>query len=719
MSNRSWSSGAWYRVAGFRPRLRAHASIYRHQFRGDIWFVLQDRSSGRFHRFTPEAHRLIAMMDGQRSLDDIWALACDQLEVDAVTQDELVSLIGRLHTADVLRGDVPPDIVEMSERGRKMKRQKMVRSVLNPLALRVPVFDPDDFLTATMPLVRPLISVFGALLWLLLIVYGGVLLALNWDPLTENVADRVLSTDNLPLLLVSYPLIKAFHELGHAYTIKRWGGGVHEIGVMFLVFMPVPYVDASDSIAFDNKWRRVLVGAAGILVELALAAIAMIVWANAEEGLVRAFAFNVMLVGGVSTLLFNGNPLLRFDGYYVLCDLIEVPNLGQRANKYLAYLVQRFGFGMTWAENPVTARGEARWFVFYSISAFIYRLFITFAIVTLVATKFFIIGIVLACWAVFLMLVLPVLKMGWYLFTSPQLRRKRGRALGVTFGSLGAIVAVLLFVPVPYHTMAEGVVAPPQQAYVNAASAGVVSEISVSSGETVTAGTPLAVISDPLIASQRAVLVARINELNQRLSVELSFDPVAARIMQQERDAAQAELELTDFRIDALTLRASMDGQVILSNKADLIGRYARPGQLFAVVADYDDPLIRVVVTEDKADLVRRRTESLSVRFAAAPEETYPAHIASDTPALSRDVPSLALTPEGGGLIVLDPAAPLSAPLALDGLYHLDLRLNASHSVSTYGDRVYVRFSHGSAPIAERLYRRASQIFLRYLAPLV
>jgi putative peptide zinc metalloprotease protein len=583
----------------------------------------------------------------------------------------------------------------------------------------VPIFDPDDFLTATMPLVRPVLSIFGAFAWLVLIIYGIVLLALNWGPLTENVADRVLATDNLLLLLLSYPLIKALHEFGHAYTIKRWGGEVHEIGVMFLVFMPVPYVDASDSIAFDKKWRRALVGAAGILVELALASVAMIVWVNAEEGLVRAFAYNVMLVGGVSTLLFNGNPLLRFDGYYVMSDLIEIPNLGQRANKYLGYLVQRYCFGVTWAENPVTAKGEARWFLFYSIAAYIYRLFITFAIVTLVATKFFIIGIVLACWAVFLMLVLPLLKMGWFLLTSPQLRRKRGRALGVTFAILSAIVAAVLFVPVPYHTMAEGVVAPPPEAFVNAASEGVVSHIFVSSGDIVAAGTPLAVIADPLIGSQRAVLEARINELNQRLSVELAYDPVAAKIMAKERDAAVAELELTDFRIDALTLRAGMDGEVILSNKADLIGRYARPGQLFAVVADYKDPLIRVVVPQGRADLVRRRTESLTVRFAAAPGATYPARVARDTPALSRDVPSLALTPEGGGMIVLDPAAPRSAPLALDRVYHLDLRLDVTHAVRTYGDRVYVRFSHGAEPIITRLVRGASQIFLRYLAPLV
>ena len=100
------------------------------------------------------------------------------------------------------------------------------------------------------------------------------------------------------------------------------------------MFLPVPYVDASSSAAFQEKWRRALVGAAGIVVELVLASFALLVWLNVEAGLLRAFAYNVMLIGGVSTILFNGNPLLRFDGYYVLADLLEIPNLADRAKRF-------------------------------------------------------------------------------------------------------------------------------------------------------------------------------------------------------------------------------------------------------------------------------------------------------------------------------------------------------------------------------------------------
>ncbi|WP_249200715.1 peptidase M50 [Thetidibacter halocola] len=714
MKTRSWSSASWYRVSEMRPRLRAHVRIHRHLYRGKVWFVLQDRASGRFHRFTPETYRLIAMMDGHRTMEQIWTEAVASMEIDAVTQDELVRLVGQLYSADVLAGDVPSDIVEISDRGRQRARQTLVRSVLNPLALRLPLFDPDDFLAATMPLVRPLLSWFGVLMFVLVVAYGGFLAVSHWGPLTENLLDRTLTRDNLMLLLVAYPVIKAFHELGHAYFIKRWGGAVHEIGVMFLVFMPVPYVDASDSIAFPDKWRRALVGAAGILTEVFLAAIAMIVWVGAEEGIVRAFAFNVMLIGGVSTLLFNGNPLLRFDGYYVLCDLLEIPNLGQRANRYLGYLVQRRAFGMDWVENPVTAPHEPFWFVTYAVAAYVYRLFIMLAILGLVATRFFVIGVVLAVWALFLMLILPLLKGVWWLFTAPVLRRHRGRAFAVTGGLVAAVLAVLLFVPVPHNTMAEGIVIPRPEAFANATWEGKVSEVFVETGSEVQAGAALLRIEDPLTEARRVVLAARIAEIQRRMAAETPFDQIALRILEEELAAAKGDLALTEDRIAGQTLLAATSGRVILPKGQDLRDSFARRGDMLAVVEDFSDPTIRVVVSEDQSSLVRNETRTTEIRFAYDADTVHPAQLVRAAPGLSRTLPSLALATQGGGEQVLDPSQPMERLQSFDPVYQLDLRLQDGVAVPVYGARVHVRFAHDPAPLAGRIWRAGTRVFLKY-----
>src|SRR5262249_15033873 len=159
-------------------------------------------------------------------------------------------------------------------------------------------------------LVRPLFGWFGALIWLSAITAGLVLAGLNWSALTENVVDRALAPQNLLLLWLVYPLVKAVHELGHAYATKIYGGEVHGFGVMFFVFVPVPYVDASAASGFPDKRQRMVVGAIGIAVEMLLAAVAVLVFTHATIGPVHAAAYNVILIGGVSTLLFNGNPLL-------------------------------------------------------------------------------------------------------------------------------------------------------------------------------------------------------------------------------------------------------------------------------------------------------------------------------------------------------------------------------------------------------------------------
>ena len=708
----SYFSSSWYRVSGLRLRLRSHARIHRNIFRGQLWYVLQDRTSGRFHRFTPETYLLISLLDGKRKLQEVWEIACEQLQDKVTTQDEIIQLLGRLHTADVLFGDVPPDIGELADRGKRQRSQKLIMSFLNPLALRLALIDPNEFLNATLPLVRPLFSWFGAVVFVCLAGYSFVLAGVHWSALTENVTDRVLSAENLVLLLVAYPAIKAVHELGHAYAVKRWGGDVHEIGIMLLVFMPVPYVDASDSLSFQNKWHRALVGGAGILVEVMLASIALMVWLNAEEGLVRAFAFNVMLIGGVSTLLFNGNPLLKFDGYYVLSDIIEIPNLASRANKYLGYLIQRYAFGMRSATSPVTARGEEGWLFFYSIAAFCYQVAITAAIVVYVSTRFFVLGTIMAIWSLILMVGVPFAKQLWFLLSSPQLRHNRGRAFGVV-GSMLAVLALILFVvPLPYSTTAQGIVWLPGDGIVHAGSDGVVTEVLAEPDSKVMPGTPLIRLEDPLLAARTELLGLRVKELELRLDGQDIADPGKARIVREELRLARADLDLARERQKALIVRSQAEGTLILPGAADIVGKFVRRGDTIAYVPRYEKPLIRVIVAESDADLVRSRTRDASVRLVGNVLEVLPVAVVSEVPAFTATLPNLALSTAGGGEIALDPTD-ASRKRVLANLLHLDLRLADSRYIPRIGSRVYVRFVHGAEPMAGRLYRSVRQIFLR------
>ena len=302
-------SSLWYRVAPLRPRLLARARLHRHRYRGERWYLLQDPASGRVHRFTPAARLVLAAMDGQRSVLDLWKLAQRRLGDDAPTQDEIIQLLGQLHASDLLSTDASPDALEVFERGQKQDAAKSRRSWANPMALRIPLVDPGSFLDRFAPTWRWLWGWPGALIWLALVLPALVLLPQHWPDLTGNLADRVLAADNLLLVALVFPVIKALHELGHATATRAAGGEVHDMGIMLLVMMPVPYVDASAATVLHSRWRRALVGAAGMMVELFLAALAFYVWLAVEPGVARAVCFNVMLVAGVSTLVFNGNPL--------------------------------------------------------------------------------------------------------------------------------------------------------------------------------------------------------------------------------------------------------------------------------------------------------------------------------------------------------------------------------------------------------------------------
>ena len=425
-------SQSWYRVAALTPRLRLHVRVSRHRYRGQPWYVLQDSVTARYHRFTPSAYFVIGLMDGRRKLDTIWEAANTEFGDDAPTQDEVIQLLGQLHAGDVLQCEIPPDSMELFRRYEQDRLSKLTRRLVSPLSIRIPLFDPERMLEFLIPLVRPLFSWIGFIIWTLVVGVGIALVVSHWTDLTHNISDRVLNTDNLLLIWLSFPFIKLLHELGHALATKHWGGEVHEMGISLLVLTPVPYIDASASSAFPDKRKRIFVAAAGMMVELFIATLALFVWLNVENGLVSAAMFNIMLIGGVSTLFFNGNPLLRFDGYFMLADAIEIPNLGGRSTQYLGYLCQRYLFDVQSAESPVTADGERRWFVLYGIAAFIYRLIITFVIVLFIPTKFFIVGILLAEWAVLTQVLFPLGKQLKFLFVSPKIRRRRLRALGLT-----------------------------------------------------------------------------------------------------------------------------------------------------------------------------------------------------------------------------------------------------------------------------------------------
>lgn len=702
----------WYRVAGLRPRLRPHVGVTRQEFRGTIWHVLEDSAHNRHHRFPQAGYAAISLMDGTRTVDEIWR-ALGSLGEERPTQDDVIQLLAQLDGADLLATDRQPDFHQLDRRSRQQSGQKMMRRLLSPLYLRLPLVDPDRFLTATAPFLRPLWSVWGVLLWLAVVGSGVAQAALHWTALTGNISDKVLAADNLLILSLTFPLVKLLHELGHGYAAKLGGAEVHEAGVMTLVVMPVPYIDVTASVAFRSRWQRALVAAAGMLVELFVAGLAMMVWTAAEPGLVRAAAFNAMLIAGVSTLVFNGNPLLRFDAYYILCDLIEIPNLASRANRYWSYLVTRYVYRVPEQVSPVTAPGEAAWFLFYAPASYLYRLTVMASIALFVATLLHGLGAVLAIWTIAVGVALPIGKGVWFLATSPVLRQHRARAIGLTVLTVGGAAALLFLLPLPYGTVVQGIVWAPPEAELRAGAEGTVLAMDAAPGALVSRGDKLVVMGDPLLEARVGVLEAQLSEIRLRQFAAQSTDQVQAQMYGQQAAYFTSEVAEARRRRAELTVRSPTAGALLLGFPQDLPGKYLRRGELIGHVVDGTAASIRVVVPQSDIDLVRQGTRAVDIRFASDPLTVYHSPpITREVPTATRELPSAALSVTGGGAISTEPSDDKHIR-AVELLFQVDLALPQGLSADRLGERVYVRLDHGTRTIGWYAARKLRQVFLR------
>lgn len=704
---------SWYRVAHLKPTIKRHCQTQRRLYRGELWYILTDPVSGKHYRFSPQAYQLIGLMDGERSVQELWDFACRDFSDEAPTQPEVVSLLGQLYSADILSCDVPPDTGELLMRGQKIKRDAFLAKLRGgPLFMRLPLGDPEKFLTKTQKLADLCFSRSGLLIWAATIIAAAIMLLLHWSEFTNNSVDRLLGGGNLLILFLLYPLLKGLHELGHGYAVKRWGGEVHEIGVMLLVFMPVPYIDASSSSAFRQRWQRLVVSGAGIAVELFFGALAALIWVSIEPGVTRAIAYNIILVGGVSTLLFNGNPLLRYDGYYLLSDLLDIPNLAQRSRQYLGWLSARYIFDSRLHAEPYCGPGEQLWLIAYGLLSFAYRICVYLLIIYFVAGKFFFLGVLIAAWGAITMFVLPTTHMLNELLTGMAYQDKRTRVIAVLTSLLFFCAALLFVVPLPHFTNSEGVTWIPEQGLVRTKTSGIVERIVAPPNAFVRQGDVLIECRDSSLEAEAKILTSQMREFESRYQAAYVHDQIEAKIIAEDLAALRQRVVRVAGQLQGLTITSPTNGHFVVPGADDMAGRFLKQGELVGYVLQEEEATVRIVVPQDKIDLVRKKTKALELRVATRPDKVVPGHIIREVPGAVDRLPSTVLSRAGGGDIVVDPLEE-SGKKMFTRMFQFDVAFRAPSLNKFRGSRVYVRFDHGWEPIAFRCYRALRQLFLK------
>ncbi len=676
----------WLRVADLRPQLRKHVDIYTQVYRGNRWYVLHDTANGHHLRVNESAHAFIARLDGDLPVQDIWEILVGESAELAPDKEEIILILTQLFAIDLLRSNIPIDAKEFFNRYLSAKNLHKRRALMNPLALRFALFDPDSLLNHLMIFLRPLFSWSGFIIWSVIVSFACLLAMINFPILQAAVSPEILAPKNILLMLVLYCMIKLIHEFAHGLAVKIWGGEVHEMGITLLVLMPIPHVDASAASAFRNKYKRMFVGAAGIFAELLMAALALIVWFQAEPGLLKDAALNIVLIGSVSTLLFNANPLLRFDGYYVFQDLIEIPNLYTRSSKYYLYLIQRYLFKLDQITTPQTAKGERAWFLLYGLAATLYRLVIIVSIALFLAEQYLFIGVALAVWAIINQLLIPLIRGLRFLLSAPVLTQHRIRAGLVTSGLIGSFVLILVYVPVSLSTRANGIVWLSDQAQVFVETSGFVDEILVQSGESVSVGEPILRMHAPLLDTRIEVLEAKRRELELRNAAEKITERVQSKITMEELNSLESELRLLQERSSSLLLLSRISGKIVIPDEKTLKGLYLKQGDLLAYIIRPEDLIVRTVIPQQSIGLVQKQVSNIQVQFAEQLGKTVNARILRETPAGNTMLPSAALGAAGGGGITVS-MSDSSGRTATEKLFQLDLSIPAELNLVGLGAR--------------------------------
>lgn len=648
-SDRSLFSESWHRVAAQRIRLRPSVQIRKQFYRGERWHVVHDPFTHNFFRFTAEAHTFITRLDGSQTVEEIWQQCLKLNGERAPGQGEVIQMLAQLYQANLIVSDVPPDTARLFERQKQHKQRELRSRLMSVFFLRLRLWDPDSFLKRALPYMGWMFSRPMAVLWVLVVGTGLAMALGDWDRLRGQTAG-VLEPGNLLLLYLAFGLAKLVHEFGHAFTCRRYGGEVHAMGLTLLVFTLVPFVDATAAWAFRERYKRVFVGLAGMIPELFLAGLAAIVWANTGPGLLNGICYNLMLVASVSTVLFNANPLLRFDGYYILSDLTDTPNLQQRAQQQLLHVVEHHVFNVKQSVGPARSRRESGLLVAFAIASWIYRVIITWTLIILVADKYFGLGLMAAAVAFFGTFLMPIGMAVRYLVREPRIERVRRRAWTISLTAIAVVVVLISLVPFPRRFRAPGLLRAESYTKVIADTAGYVETVAVNSRTQVAAGDLLLTLRNPELDLQIAAGEA---ERAATLSLErkvLREAPARIAVVRRRLEAIERQLGELKARRDALAFHSRQAGMWVSPRAGDYPGLWVARGTAVGEIVDNNSFEFLAVVAQSTArELFGEEISHAEIRFPGQAGEV--ARVASwrVIPGRQDVLPSPALGWAGGG----------------------------------------------------------------------
>lgn len=609
------------------------------------WYHVECRDLGRFFRIGLSEYTFISLFDGSTTPATAMGLTARILGADAFTEEQATSILLWLIENDLAtRVDAGFNGSTSSHQSDRETREALNR--LNPFFLRLPFGNPDR-------LAEKLTHYFGWLhAWPTVIaaLFVGLTaltyVANDWAEFQQS-ARTVLAPDNWLWLTLTWVGLKVIHESSHGIACKRLGGNVSETGLIFILCAPVAYVDVTSSLRFRSKWQRIQIAAAGMYAELVVAAFALLIWTQVGSELGKHLLHNVVLMASLSTLLFNANPLMKFDGYYMLSDWMEIPNLAARGNDVLRSFARQFLLGQQSApttEMPL----RRRFIVAYGVAAAVWKVLVTVGLLIAASTFFHGLGLVFVA-------IVAALWFGQTLWKSFSKTRRLFREQPARFvraatavsAVLLATLGLLFLTPWPFERIAPGYVEHRDLTSIRAGSPGFIRHVAIQDGQQVTAGTVLIQLENQELEAELNDVLAALSQSAVRYNTHLK-DQKQAAAQSEAANHAALEKRLREKRrqFDSLTIKAPIDGQVMSRQLDWLKNTYAHEGdELLTIGNDSQKDFIVSVAQEDGSQL--KPGTAISLRLTG--NNTLTSTVRQITPRASHVPPHGAITVMAGG----------------------------------------------------------------------
>jgi putative peptide zinc metalloprotease protein len=555
-----------------RPDLKARKQRYQ----GRAYWVVKDPVGLQYYRFEEEEFAILQMLDGQASLDEIAERFEAEFPPQTIRVEELQNFIGMLHRSGLVLSETVGQGVELKKRGDERKWKELKAALTNILSFRFRGFDPERILNGIYPWVSWFFTPAATVVCLLFALSALSLVIVQFDVFQSKLPtfQTFFAAQNWLLIAAVLGVTKVIHEFGHGLSCKHFGGECHEMGVMFLVLTPCLYCNVSDSWMLPNRFHRAAIGAAGMYVEIVMASAATYLWWFSEPGMLHYICLNVMFVSSVSTVLFNANPLLRYDGYYILSDLMEVPNLRQKASTILNRKLAWWCLGLEEPEDPFLPKRNQGLFALFTVASFFYRWFILLSILYFLNKVFEpyglkVIGQMIALASIWGMFYMPLSKVYKFFKIPGRWSKVKKVRMVATLGLLAAVVAGLFLIPFPSSVMCPFELQPRDAESVYFEVEGTLVEVDVEPGQHVEAGQRLArlenidlLVEIEQLSGQKASLQEELNGLERLRYTEEDASLQVETVREQLASAGeQLEKKLVDAR--RLELMAPRSGTLI------------------------------------------------------------------------------------------------------------------------------------------------------------